>query len=73
MNDEYKLMLEFEPAKATYKDVTWSLENDNISIDKDGNIKGLKEGTCKVTASSVDGGYKSYCNITITEDLPPKP
>ena len=34
-------------------------------VTEDGIVKGLKRGTCTITATSVDGGYKAECNVTV--------
>ncbi len=73
VNDDYPLKLQFTPANATNRNVTYSLENNNLTIDENGLIVGKKIGTCKVTATSEDGSYKASCVVTTTEDLPPKP
>lgn len=78
-NEEYEigvghtLQLEDEtnifPSHASNREVTYniSLGKDIISIDKNGLVTGLKEGTAIVEAKSVDGGYTTSCFVKVVE------
>ena len=60
VNDDYPLQVIYTPAKASNKKVVYTLENDKLSIDQNGVIKGLKIGSCVVTAKSVDGNSYNF-------------
>ena len=55
----------FVPDNATLKSVTWSSSNNGIAtVDKKGNVTGVKRGTVRITALSKDGG-NIRANISI--------
>ena len=55
----------FVPDNATLKAVTWSSSNNGIAtVDKKGNVTGVKRGTVRITALSKDGG-NIRANISI--------
>lgn len=46
------------------KNITWKIDNEDIAtVDKDGNVTGVKEGTTKITATY--GKYSSTDTVTI--------
>ena len=52
------------PNNATDKTVTWTSSNKSVvTVDKNGNIKGLKLGTAKITAKS--GNKTATCTVTV--------
>lgn len=62
-----QLTAEIFPQNATNKTLTWiSSDPDIASVDQNGNILGLKEGTVTITASSNDV-YDS-CELTVKEE-----
>jgi len=60
-----------EPADADNKEVTWISGTPNVaSIDANtGVLTGLKAGTTKITATTVQGGFTASCDVTVTDDL----
>lgn len=58
------------PFNATNKQIKWSSSNSNVAVvDYQSGIVMAKEaGTALITATTVDGGYKAYCNVTVTND-----
>ena len=66
------LEIKYEPANATYKDITWSTDDSKIAtIDKNtGLITGIKAGTTKIIATSVKyPTIKAECEVTIEQVL----
>ncbi len=62
------------PTKAENKSVTWWSDKPAVvSVDEDGNISALKEGTAIVYAQSVDGGYTASCKVTVNNAGSPSP
>lgn len=54
------------PVTATVRNVTWETSDKSVvTVESDGTLKALKEGSCTVTATSVDGGYTATCKITV--------
>ena len=67
------LIATLEPSDATIRDVTWTADNDNVSIVPDGLqclVAGAKAGSSVVTcASNHDPNIKANCNFTISESV----
>lgn len=67
VGESFALKATVKPADADNKKVSWSSSNATIaSVDKDGNVKALKAGTCKITVTTEDGDYTATCDITVT-------
>ena len=60
-----KLTYTVSPKDMYYDDVTWlSSDTSVVEVDKEGNIKALKEGTAKVTVTSANGKESSaFINV----------
>ena len=66
IGESFALKATVKPANADNQDVSWSSSDATIaSVDKDGNVKALKAGTCKITATTDDGGFTATCEITV--------
>lgn len=60
-----KLTAEYTPKNATMKAVTWSTSDSRIAtVDKKGNVTGLKKGYVRITAAAKDGS-KIRANINL--------
>ncbi|MBQ2743378.1 MAG: InlB B-repeat-containing protein, partial [Oscillospiraceae bacterium] len=59
------------PAGATNKNVTWKSSNTNVAMVVDGVVTAKTAGTATITATTVDGGYKATCEVTVTESVDP--
>jgi len=58
------------PSDATYPDVRWMTSDPMVAtVNAQGVVVPLKEGTAEITAVSKDTGLKATCTITVT----PKP
>ncbi|MDO5399328.1 MAG: Ig-like domain-containing protein [bacterium] len=58
----------FVPANATNKNVTWSTSSRYVAtVDENGVVTGISEGTAVITAVSEDGGYTASCVVTVTK------
>ena len=61
-----KLVATVAPADATDKSVTWKSGDTRIcTVDAEGLVTAVAVGTAKVTVTTVDGGYKAECNVTV--------
>lgn len=62
------LTADVQPANATYKTVTWSIDKPEIASVKDGLVTAIAEGTAIVTVKTVDGGLEDYCAVTVNKE-----
>jgi len=54
------------PDNATDKSVIWTSSDDTIAtVDANGKVTALKEGTATITATTNDGGFTASCIITV--------
>ncbi len=54
------------PSDASETGVTWSSSNGNIAtVDKDGTVKGISEGTAVITVTTVDGSFTAECTVKV--------
>ncbi|MBQ7005505.1 MAG: Ig-like domain-containing protein [Clostridia bacterium] len=61
-----KLEVEFDPANASDKSVTWeSSDNNVLTVAEDGTLTAISKGEAKVTVTSNDTGVKSECVVTV--------
>ena len=68
VNDTAKLIATVKPSNATDKKVTWSSSDTSVvSVDTNGNVEALKEGTSIITVTTNDGKYTAICTITVTK------
>ena len=63
-----KLTATVAPTNATVKDVTWSSNTPAVAtVDKDGNVKAIAEGTAKIKVTSNDNAaISAVCDVTVT-------
>ena len=52
------------PSNATNKAVTWESSNHQIATVYHGQVKAVAEGTCTITATTVDGNKTATCEVT---------
>ena len=71
VGEEYSINPSFVPENASNKTVYYSTDNsDVISVDKDGRVIGLKEGTATVTIYSTDGSrVEAKCDIVVANPV----
>ena len=57
-----------KPSNAANKSVYWTSDDTYVvSVDTNGKITGVKEGTANVTVTTVDGGFTATCAVTVTK------
>lgn len=65
--ETFQLISTITPDNATNKSVYWSSSDTTVALVNDnGIVAGVSDGTARVTAQTVDGGYKKYCTVYIT-------
>ena len=64
-----KLTATVLPANATNKNIVWSTRSSSdesiATVDQDGNVKAVGEGTTTIHVTTEDGGYTAYCVVTV--------
>jgi hypothetical protein len=56
---------------ASSQEMSWSTNNSNVAqVDDDGLVTGTGCGTARITATTADGGYSSYCDIRVDPSFP---
>ena len=64
----YSLNSVVSPDNASNKNVIWkSGDNSIVTVDKNGILTAVTKGEVKISAVTVDGGYKAECNVTVKE------
>ncbi len=67
--ESLRLTATIEPSNATNKGVTWSSDNTGIAtVDSEGIIMAVTEGTVTITAKSADGKVSATCKVTVTAE-----
>ena len=57
------------PENAKQVKLIWTSSDESIAtVDENGNIKALKEGTVTITVTTEDGKYTASCTVTVTKD-----
>lgn len=61
-----KLTATVSPSNSANKSLTWSSSAPSVAtVDQNGVVKGVKNGTATITCKTVDGGYKATCKVTV--------
>ena len=56
------------PDNATNKSVKWSSSNDDVAtVDNNGKVTGIKEGSATITVTTVDGGKTATCTVKVAK------
>lgn len=71
VGNDFILSCNLSPKSPTNTAVTWSSSNpDIVSVDNDGVIKLIGEGTASITVKSSDGGFSDTCLVTSKKYVP---
>jgi len=72
VNSGLTLLYDVRPENATNKGVTFSSSKTEIAtVDAGGNVSAKAVGTTEITITTVEGGKKDYCTITVIKaDVP---
>ena len=65
-NSTATLKASVKPDRAVNQTVAWSSSNTNIAtVNSEGEVSGIAEGTATVTVTTEDGGFKANCEVTV--------
>ena len=69
-NEKTQLKATVTPSSATNKNVTWASSNTEVAtVDSDGLVTGVKEGTTTITVTTEDNGKTASCTVNVSESL----
>lgn len=68
VGESSKLSATVKPSGATNKEVSWASSNESVAtVDSNGNVKGLKEGSATITVTTKDGSKTATCKVTVSK------
>lgn len=62
------LTAEVTPADATDRTLIWESSAPSVVYVKDGKLLALAAGEADITVTTVDGGFKAVCKVTVKDD-----
>ena len=69
--DSQTLTATVSPSNATDPTVTWQSSGSVVSVDGNGKVTALKEGSATVTVTTSDGGKTASCKVTVEAKVIP--
>lgn len=60
------------PADAANKNVEWNTTKATVATVENGLVKAWNPGTCEISVTTVDGGKKATCQVTVNKKEPEK-
>jgi uncharacterized protein YjdB len=70
IDDVEELTAEVAPANATNKDVSWSSSATSVAtVNSNGVVTGVSEGTATITVTAADGGFTSTCEVNVMNEM----
>ncbi len=70
VGESRKLSATVKPSGATNKEVSWTSNNESVAtVDSNGNVKGLKEGSATITVTTKDGSKSATCKVTVSKPV----
>ena len=61
------LIVTIDPTDAANKSLTWTSDNEAVAtVDENGKVTAVAEGTAKITVKTVDGEKTAVCAVTVT-------
>lgn len=69
IKEEKQITAEVVPENATNKKIQWVSEDTTVaSVDENGKVTGVSQGTTKIKAVSEDGGKEATCEVTVKNE-----
>lgn len=72
IGDTTTLIATVEPSDATDSSVTWSADNSNVTVNSEGVVTAVSDGSSVVTVTTNDGSKTDTCNITVNAAQEPE-
>lgn len=67
VDSTFTLVATIAPEDATNKSVTWASDDETVAtVDANGVVTGVAEGTAHITVTTVDGEFTDVCAVTVT-------
>lgn len=67
VDSTFTLVATIAPEDATNKSVTWASDDETVAtVDANGVVTGVAEGTATITVTTVDGEFTDECTVTVT-------
>lgn len=67
ITDIEKLAVEFIPSNTTNKNISWNSSDTSIAtVNENGDVTAVDEGTCEITVISEDGNFKAVCVVSVS-------
>ena len=67
VDSTFTLVATIAPEDATNKSVTWASDDETVAtVDANGVVRGIAEGTADITVTTVDGEFTDVCTVTVT-------
>lgn len=67
VGESFRFVATVTPSNAENRDVTWSTSNPSVvSVDGNGNVRALSEGTATITVTTVDGGRTAFTTVKVS-------
>ena len=67
VDSTFTLVATIAPEDATNKSVTWASDDETVAtVDANGVVRGIAEGTADITVTTVDGEFTDVCIVTVT-------
>ena len=67
--DKATLTATVSPDNAQNKNVTWTSDNENVAVVKNGEVTAMAEGTATITVITEDGQFTASCKVTVSNDI----
>ena len=70
VGNTYQLEASVRPIYATNQNIIWSSSNPSVAtVDSNGLVEALQDGSATITAASEDGGYTDVCEVTVVAEI----
>jgi len=66
LGESETLLATIQPSNASNKAVAWQSSNESVAtVDGDGKVKAVGDGSAIITVTTKDGSKEAYCNVTV--------